>query len=334
MRGLDWQKGGERFQSKEDEIDYAIEEVKKNLVNSLQRQLLREVGQSILRELRHWFEHTDFANFLMHGSKKGPHGDPKDNQSDCDVGVSKDGNTFTRVIDIRNPSPQCLKDLSKRSNIPEKDIETLFFLYKGMDSEDFNVDRLPLMNLQLAKLAKRAFTNTNWHHEYGGEAWANIVDGWIMLNNAKSYPEKMTAIDHVYDLEHNTGSVLNKHPEYVYMKDVFKQHQPYGDKVPEFPNNLKRVLDHKASVTSPYEMIAYVSPAMKKLALAALRQKTGGSLEDYNAKKSDMEFNTFNAITKKHNERKSQERREQMRSFYQDQLDRMSKMFRRDEDYK
>ncbi|MHA1951523.1 MAG: hypothetical protein ACW987_16865, partial [Candidatus Thorarchaeota archaeon] len=99
MRGLNWQKGGERFQSREDEIDYAIEEVKKNLVNGLHRQLLIEVSQSIMGELRHWFEYTDFANFLMHGSTKGPHGDPKDNQSDCEVGVSKDGSTFTRIRD-------------------------------------------------------------------------------------------------------------------------------------------------------------------------------------------------------------------------------------------
>jgi hypothetical protein len=273
----------------------------------------------------------------MHGSTKGPHGDPKDNQSDCEVGVSKDGSTFTRIRDI-DLTPQCLKDLSSWSSIPEKDIETLFSIYGRVDDfddydGDFNIDRLPLMDLKLAKLAKRAFANTKWHHEYGGEAWANIVDGWMLLNNAKSYPEKITAIDHIYDLEHNTGSVLDKHPEYRYMKDVFKQHQSYRDSgTGKFPNTLKRVLDHKASITNPYEMIEYVSPAMRKLALAALRQKTGGSLEDYYANKEDLEFRTFHAIKSKADERRSQERRQQERSLYQQQLDRMSKMFRREED--
>jgi hypothetical protein len=313
MRGLDWQKGDERFQSREDQMDYAIEEAKKTLIDGLYKQLLQEVSYAIKRELRHWFDFTNFASYMSHGDRE--------EKDDCDVPYA------SKLMKVKEPSDQCVADLAQMSNLNKDDVRALLKLYYRQETfVSRPMRRVELITPEQAQLAKRAFANTDWHDEYGGDAWANIVDGWMILNNAKTYPEKTTAIDHIYDLEHNTGSVLDKHPAYKSMKNVFMWHQEYGG---HYPNTLKRVLDHKASITSPYEMIEYVSPAMKKLALAALRQKTGGSLEDYYANKDELEFRTFHAIKSKADERRSQQRRQQMRDMANQQLRRHQKNFER-----
>lgn len=54
------------------------------------------------------------------------------------------------------------------------------------------------------------FKDLDWEHLYGGENWANITNGLLNLKNASGYQQKTIWIDHLIDLQHNTGSVFNK----------------------------------------------------------------------------------------------------------------------------
>lgn len=77
--------------------------------------------------------------------------------------------------------------------------------------------------IDFARMAADAFKDLNWSQAYGGPAWAAIADGYVDLRQAldnynpeapspssESAEKLIAAIDHAFDLEHNTGTVLNK----------------------------------------------------------------------------------------------------------------------------
>lgn len=77
--------------------------------------------------------------------------------------------------------------------------------------------------IDFARMAADAFKDLNWSPAYGGPAWAAIAEGYVDLRQAlnnynpeapspssESAEKLIAAIDHAFDLEHNTGTVLNK----------------------------------------------------------------------------------------------------------------------------
>lgn len=77
--------------------------------------------------------------------------------------------------------------------------------------------------IDFARMSADAFKDLNWSPAYGGKAWADIAQGYIDLRQAlnnynpeapnpssESAEKLIAAIDHAFDLEHNTGTVLNK----------------------------------------------------------------------------------------------------------------------------
>jgi len=67
--------------------------------------------------------------------------------------------------------------------------------------------------VEAVEFAKRGFALPWIDHCYGGRGWYNACVGWELLNEASSLSEKIVAIDHVFDIQHNNGYVLDKHPE-------------------------------------------------------------------------------------------------------------------------
>ena len=65
-------------------------------------------------------------------------------------------------------------------------------------------------SLEFVELAKIIYSNLKWKRRYGGQAWKKICEGWIKLYHANNINSKILAIDHLYDLQHNTGFALNK----------------------------------------------------------------------------------------------------------------------------
>jgi hypothetical protein len=60
------------------------------------------------------------------------------------------------------------------------------------------------------QIAADAFFRLDWNKKFGGKAWQNIAEAWQKLHDSKTMGERHIWIDHVFDLEHNTGTMLNK----------------------------------------------------------------------------------------------------------------------------
>lgn len=106
-----------------------------------------------------------------------------------------------------------------------------------------------------AELAADLFNNMTWTNAFGGKKWAAIAEGYLLLVKANTNNQKQVAIDHAYDLQHNTGTALNKVKDFSI--DGFDW--------------LQIALDHKRDAKSMYELLPYCSSDMKKLALEAFK---------------------------------------------------------------
>ena len=57
--------------------------------------------------------------------------------------------------------------------------------------------------------------NIGWGHHFGGKAWGNIARAWQYLDRASTIKDISHAIDYIYSLEHNTGTMFNKVKEFA-----------------------------------------------------------------------------------------------------------------------
>lgn len=119
------------------------------------------------------------------------------------------------------------------------------------------------------EFALAIFTKGIWSSKFGGDAWATIAAAWLKLNAARGLNDMAVWIDHIYDLQHNTGSVLNKLDTYA--------------KAGRF-TWLKDALDNKRDIKDPRALLKLVSPQMRMLASAAIKASGGGTAEDYEKK--------------------------------------------------
>lgn len=57
------------------------------------------------------------------------------------------------------------------------------------------------------------FNDLEWDYLYGGPQWAKITKALINLKDSENYQNAMVWIDHIIDLQHNTGSIFNKNQQ-------------------------------------------------------------------------------------------------------------------------
>lgn len=122
-------------------------------------------------------------------------------------------------------------------------------------------------------MAERAFTELSWPSMFGGQAWAGICKGWTMLNRAQSDDNLFVAIDHIYDLQHNTDTVFNK-------LNIYKKNGEF--------KWIKQALDHKANLSHPHELLTKCSGTIKVLALRILKSEGFAGWDDF-INKTDAE---------------------------------------------
>lgn len=203
----------------------------------------------------------------------------------------KDQEELSKVFGVRKPSTQ------KRPPQVEKTNEASRLLsYKAVN---YALEKTGLSRRNFVEIANDAFKKMKWNSSYGGDAWSGICQGWLALNSAeKMYsqsavapqrdegskkPKKETAqeitiptaIDHIYDLQHNTDTVFNK------LKAYYKG--GYGW--------IKDALDNKANVKSYYELLSKASGTVRTIAPKVLYNKMGETWQSYLKKhKPDVSF--------------------------------------------
>jgi hypothetical protein len=105
-----------------------------------------------------------------------------------------------------------------------------------------------------------AYNNIEWNSGYGGEKWGEGVVSYLKLVQASKNQDidKMAAaIDHIYDLSHNNGPLLNKGGMYVSAED----------------------LDRRSKVTHIARFLPDVSPIVRQLILNVMRHLPGTNVE-------------------------------------------------------
>jgi hypothetical protein len=109
--------------------------------------------------------------------------------------------------------------------------------------------------------------------DYGGPAWKGIAKGWLKLNAASTYDKKVVYIDHVFDLQHNTDSVLNKSKDYA---DDYGEH-----------DWIRAALETKKHA-KPMELVLYASGTLKSFAARVIKAATGDTFEKWSKVPNDM----------------------------------------------
>lgn len=127
-------------------------------------------------------------------------------------------------------------------------------------------------------LAAKAYRELNWSSQFGGEKWARIAEGWTSLANAKTREQNITMIDHVYDLEHNTGVVFNKVKSFM---------------VDGGYDWIKKALNHKRDATSLYELVDKASGQLSGITAYLLKKLYKTTVEMDKATKLQAKADSF-----------------------------------------
>lgn len=279
--------GGNQDWSHEEKIDYALMNVAGKLIPYLRDAILHAVYYSIASEMRHISSDAFQGNVKNINQDKDFNQYYNDTQKLKTIGNYKTSSRFPRVLNKANDKfyqPYDHPDLhlpfsTLNTNLSQRTFQIRDLAYK--------VSRKNFSNpLEFVKLAKKMFQYPEWSRQYGGKAWENICDGWLKLykavpNPKNKYQDTIMAIDHIYDLQHNTGTVFNKVPSY----DI------------EDKDWLKDALNYKANASDPRQLYSQISPQFKKLAAVALKEKFGNSLEGYFNEKTQIK-NDYSIILK------------------------------------
>lgn len=258
------------------DLEDTIKDAVKVLYPTLRQELLNAVFYSVCAEMRHFSSYS--GNEQMFLSKY----DVEDKKLRKILNYylryrkynAKDTNSqkeMEEVYGVEKPSSDVRPPESEVNN--DKDRNNSFKAAK------YAVKQAGATDADFVRLAERAYSEGQWYPSYGGKAWANICKGYLRLNAAekteqvdvgKDAPKIKTsaedmgvAIDHVYDLQHNTDTVFNK------LKSYYKK--GYGW--------LGKALDYKANVKSYYDLLKHASPLVRQIAPPVLYNKLGQTWE-------------------------------------------------------
>jgi hypothetical protein len=249
-----------QYADTKDKLRYAIQNAASTLFPVLKRNLLKAVMYSLCAEMRHVFSrNSPDSIFALINENLG---------EKYATMFKKYAKNFVLLQD--ETGKQLVRTNPRAQRMPKGEPENNLqrtSSYKAAMKEGKPED--------WAKIQELLYSKAGWPSSYGGPAWAQIAQAWSKLFAAQDVPSQMIWIDHIYDLQHNTGSVFNKLETYA--KEGGHQW-------------LKDALDFKASAKHPIELADKVSPQMRRLALPALKAFTGKTLEDLHKGKAGGAF--------------------------------------------
>jgi len=255
------------FRDLPDDLVDSVQDAKKKLFPKLREELLDAVFYAVCAELRHAEVYKDNRKLF------------KDNERFKKIynlylryflfhRTSQDQTTDLQdIYGVTKPSSDIRPPESEKTNNLDRNISFKAANYaikeSGMSKRDF------------MEMCFELYQNGQWQSSYGGKAWARICNGWIMLNDADKIEVPASkkpgegakpmgvAIDHVYDLQHNTDTVFNK------LKSYYKEGYYW----------IKRALDHKANVKTYWDLLKHTSGQVKSMAGPVLYNRLGQSWE-------------------------------------------------------
>jgi hypothetical protein len=245
---------------KDEVIDFTVEEVLSDLFEQVKQDLLPVVEEAIYSEMVYIIFNLDLEDAYKIFEK------------------NKMGDFFFKYIDSIVGDSSIKEEtaydtMKKYSDYVEKMnnyVEQLNKSNKSLPSKKRiqAVKDTGYSSEKVISFMKKLFTyNTTAGRTFGGEAWVQICDGWFDLKNSsgnKGKNGKIAAIDHIYDLQHNSGSVLDKSEKF----EVDGSH-----------DWIESSLDFKKHNTNIWKLWDKCSPGFKSFMAKVMKYSTGTSYE-------------------------------------------------------
>ena len=236
---------------RDEDLAYAFKEAKKTIVDYMREFLLEQLERAVSAEIPY------YLHFKVLEALK--------------------GNYIPQNLKGKEGSIKFYKDYIKEFGDPKKltssgklILVTEPLTYEHLYDEVYQytkdfMKKYEYSTYDLFNFAKNAFSDeSGWRNEQlGGRAWAMIADAGLQvldLKNDKDANKTFAILDHVFDLEHNTGSIFTKNKDL----DVFK---------------IKGILDDKRDITNEVSYYDRISSGLKEPYMAVIKDLTGKTLE-------------------------------------------------------
>lgn len=260
-----------QFRDLNPDLEASVQDAVKKLFPHLREELLDAVFYSICAEIRNSTQIGETTNLheLPMGSKE------RKIYSDWLKYMKVYRGAYTQddleVLDVDKPSSEVRPPELEKTNSKDRNLS-----YKAAN---YAIKKNGASRADFVRMATELFEKGKWSASYGGQAWANIGKGWSTLNESDELTPRTkqaidslkkpmsVAIDHVYDLQHNTDTVFNK------LKSYYDPGSGYSW--------LKKALDDKANVKSYHDLIEDTSGAVKSMALPILYNRLGVSWQEH-----------------------------------------------------
>ncbi len=194
---------GKFFGREGKELDEDIQNAQRKLLPFLGNKLSQALFLAVCAELRHVLDRNQQWSEFKHTK-------------------NKTFRNYIRNLEFMNNKE--LKDFQSKRNIENPRLQVQSQGYKtSYQAAKKSIKETGGNVIDFARMAADAFEDLNWSASYGGDKWAEIAKGYVdlrlALNNynpeapspsSESAERLIAAIDHAFDLEHNTGTVLNK----------------------------------------------------------------------------------------------------------------------------
>ena len=258
-----------KYANEEDKIlEWQVKETRKTILTFLRAKLLNEVLFSICAELRHTEESS---NFVEYDTRVGSERTRRIMELILNTGVIGKTKNDSYLKDFQKLK-QIFVDMSNQ--ISENDSFTAYTHSNKLCNKYFNLKGNERGFVEFAKII---FSDFKWSESFGGKSWADIADGWLKLYDAPYTPadnggNTSAYIDHIYDLEHNSGTVLDKLKSY----GIYDENAEYHNY-----DWIKGVLDAKREAKDLHEFEGNISHTLFKFGMHVLNRTGGKSVEDY-----------------------------------------------------
>lgn len=259
---------------RDEDIDETIRETTNTLLINMKKEMMQSIYLACCSEYVHVYsEHTRTYNEKLQISSKNKR-------------LYEKYKNILKKLDLMNYNDhmiiswytssyeKLLEKLKSKNILKENELTQQLIEQKEDPKLIYRYELVNLLNTSEANfmsLFKEVMQKEKLREEWGGEAWINIANAWFLLNNANTIQDMFVYIDHVLDLEHNSGTIFDKRKSYLDQNLDNKNDRSF-DWI-ESMLNLK--LDE-----GPWELIPFCSSQMKQLAAYKLRMKGWGSMEN------------------------------------------------------
>jgi hypothetical protein len=275
------------LETEEKQLDYMLEEVADKLLPYLKKEFLKVLFEAISGEVSDalYFNEPYILELIIEKES------PSETESFKKF--------IQKLVDYMGPTKNTYEDDKYDDYDKWNDDDTANPSYadKSKDRENsFNADTFGLFKRKIdgskaAEIAEQCFPNidsfiriakiiflkADWMENYGGDNWANITSAYTRLKYASGKNQLIIAIDHVYDLQHNTGTIFTKNPEYAKQSKIIARKGLFGEPFRKTlePNYtwIQKALDFKRDLKSVRDLLSKVSSGMKTLALRIIKNK-------------------------------------------------------------